>query len=173
MIQSIMKKFEGNIFDPRNDDPKQLPNVKGLYMITAGSEDHLPECMRGLKYSRLLDRLIIYIGISNKSLRARDYRQHFNGNARGSTLRKSLGSLMQLTKLRADQFPSKYKFEKEDEAKLSRWMRDNLFLHYCASESPDDIEKVLIRDFNPPLNLKDNNSEANLDFRRLLKELRK
>ncbi|MCM3629687.1 hypothetical protein M3194_20310 [Paenibacillus glycanilyticus] len=139
MIKSIIESFAINVFDPINDNPKQLPSDKGLYMITVRNVDDLPSIMRDLEYGYLLDKPIIYIGISNRSLRSRDYRQHFNGNARGSTLRKSLGSIMQLTKLRSEQFSWKYRFEKNDEARLSQWMKDHLFLHYCVSESPDEM----------------------------------
>ncbi|MCY9580709.1 GIY-YIG nuclease family protein [Paenibacillus alvei] len=173
MIQNILEVFETNIFDPCSHVPKQLPNNKGLYMITANNLNILPKMMRELKYNYMLGRPIIYVGISNKSLRARDYRNHFKGSARGSTLRKSLGSLMHLTKLREKQCPSKYKFVRSDEDKLSQWMKNNLFLHYLVFEAPDEVEKTLINEINPPLNLKNNNNKINIEFRRALKELRK
>ena len=54
-----------------------------------------------------------------KSLKKRDYKQHFAGNnSGGSTLRKSLGSLMGLKKIPRDKnnpFNGKTKFSETDE----------------------------------------------------------
>ncbi|NOV03218.1 hypothetical protein GC097_24770 [Paenibacillus sp. LMG 31457] len=121
--------------------------------------------MKTLEFDYLCSRPIIYIGISNKKLRARDFRNHFNGNTRGSTLRKSLGSLMLFTKMREEKDDNKYKFIKSDEDNLSSWMKENLYLYYCTLENPDEIEKKLIDQYNPPLNLKDNNNKVNQEYR--------
>ena len=37
---------------------------------------------------------VVYVGKSSKSLRIRDYKQHFTGTAGNSTIRKSLGCLL-------------------------------------------------------------------------------
>lgn len=116
---------------------------------------------------------IIYVGISNRSLRARDYRNHFNGNARGSTLRKSLGPLFHFIKLKEENNLSKYRFVKEDEERLSMWMKKYLRLHYCVSDTPNEIEKLLISELNPPLNIKDNKNDINIEFRKHLMESRR
>jgi hypothetical protein len=170
---TLIENFKTNIFNPSCDDSKQLPDTKGLYIITANNLYNLPECMWELQYKFLLERPIIYIGISNKSLRKRDYKNHFNGNARVSTLRKSLGSLMKYTKSNeGHNHSTKYKFIKPDEEKLSAWMKNNLFLHYYVSDDTE-MEKSLINEFNPPLNLEYNNPKINPEFRKLLSNLRK
>lgn len=61
-----------------------------------------------------------------KSLRKRYYRNHFNGKARTSTLRKSLGVLFNFEKeYESETNNLKYKFISEHEEKLSKWMKDN------------------------------------------------
>ena len=173
LLEDVLRSFEGNVFMPKSDSAKLLPNEKGVYIITVQDKEALPLPMRDLRYSYLAGRPIVYVGISNKSLRVRDYRSHFKGNTRGSTLRKSLGSLLSLAKKRTESILSKYRFEKDDEVLLSEWMINNLVLHYFVIDNPLIIEKLLIDQLNPPLNLKDNKNIENIDFRIRLKELRR
>lgn len=123
---------------------------------------------------------IIYTGISNKSLRKRDYTQHFTGNNAGkSTLRKSLGSMMGFAKIPRDKNKpqnGKTKFNPQDEATLSAWMKENLLLFYKPGISKEEIEKNeadYIRRYNPPLNIMGNYNEENRLFREKLSELRR
>ena len=119
---------------------------------------------------------VIYVGQSKKSLRKRDVRQHFNGNAGSSTLRKSLGCLKGLTLVPRDvNNPSngKTKFGDNDEQKLSEWMKANLLFYYCVNTQVDCLEAMLIKRFNPPLNLQGNKSPVNADYRKELSRLRK
>lgn len=167
-----MKIEDMNIFKPNYDDPKSLPNYKGLYIITASSIDCLPKLIRSAKYHLYKGRPIIYIGISNRGIRTRDYKNHFIGTARNSTFRKSIGVLMGLNRKYEVKNSSKYKFEHNDETYLTKWMHDNLWLHYINYEEPETLEKELINTLSPPLNIKDNHSEVNLLFRKKLKELR-
>lgn len=167
-----MRIEDMNIFRPAYDDPKALPNYKGIYIITAKSINCLPELIRNVEYHLYEGRPIIYIGISNRGIRTRDYKNHFIGNARNSTLRKSIGVLMGLNRQYEVKNPSKYKFENNDEAYLTKWMSENLWLHYINCEEPETVEKELINTLSPPINIKDNHSEINLLFRKQLKELR-
>ena len=108
-----------------------------------------------------------------KSLRKRDYKNHFNGKARTSTLRRSIGVLFDLEKTYLHkETRHRYNFIPEHEEKLSLWMKNNLVMHYISIENPMDFEKYLINVFEPPLNLKSNNSEHNKDFRKELHNLR-
>lgn len=161
-----------NVFKPRVDNHNDLPNEKGVYIISISSERELPERMRNLKYSRIGSRLILYVGLSRKGIKSRDYRNHFNGSARVSTLRKSLGSLMGYEPIEIDK-RGKYKFKENDEEELSEWMKENLFIHYVTCEEIEEIEKYLISELNPPLNLRDNHNIENIMFRRDLKAWRK
>ncbi len=159
-----------NIFNPHEHTKEDLPDEKGIYIIVSKDLDCLPVNMRQLNYSFIGESPVIYVGISGKGLRRRDYKNHFNGSARISTLRKSLGVILGLEKEKL--IGSKYKFIKSDEQKLTNWMKQNLTLHYMILEEPSIYEKDLIIELAPPLNLTYNKDEKNSVFRRKLKEMR-
>jgi hypothetical protein len=52
-------------------------------------------------------------------------------------------------------------------------MINNLVLHYFVIDNPLILERLLIDQLNPPLNLKDNKNIENIEFRIRLKELRR
>ena len=70
----------------------------------------------------------------------------------------------------------KTKFNENDEERLSQWMRENLLLFYSVEnreqEQIENLEKKLINDYNPPLNILGNNNPINKEYRALLKRLR-
>lgn len=180
-LDKLLLLLENNLFDPLFDSPSDLPDLPGIYLMTTRSIDCLPKKMRGLSYEYMSDNPVIYTGIAGrstskkKSIRERDYKSHFLGNARKSTLRKSLGVLFELKAMQYDGEigSSKYKFIKSDENKLTEWMKGNLYLHFLAIENPASIEQYLISHFNPPLNIMGNINSINLDFRNELSQLRK
>ena len=55
-------------------------------------------------------------------------------------------------------------------------MRENLLLFYSVENSEqeqiENLEKKLINDYNPPLNILGNNNPINKEYRALLKRLR-
>lgn len=63
-------------------------------------------------------------------------------------------------------------FGEFDERTLTEWMKDNLLLFYYANNDYANVEKELIRIYNPPLNLQGNFNKTNLDFRKELSALR-
>lgn len=162
------------IFDPLQDDASQIPDEAGNYIICLKDNAKLPKTDSSFETQMFHRKEVIYVGIAGKSLRKRDYRQHFNGNAGSSTLRKSIGSLFGYKKISRSKHKDdgKTKFSKTDELKLSDWMKNNLLLFYFANPSPDDLEDLLIRKFNPPLNLSKNKNQVNIEFRRHLSRLR-
>lgn len=171
------------LFDPHNGDKRSLPDCSGNYAILLRKDSSLPAT--GVEYKASMvsyggqEYELIYVGISTKSLRERDYKQHFTGNNAGqSTLRKSLGSLMNLEKTfrsegEKNKSNPKTKFVDADEIRLSEWMENNLLLLYRAKLNPEALEEAMIEALNPPLNLKDNPNFENAEFRSYLKELRK
>lgn len=178
----IIQLLNRNLFDPTCDSEKKLPDGPGVYVVCARSMDCLPHMMRGLSYNLINGLPVIYVGIAGqptsrkKSLRKRDYRNHFCGNARGSTLRKSLGVLygdLQKEQNNRDIGTNRFKFIKADEEKLSSRMKNCLVLHYVEDEEPIKYEQNLIKHFEPPLNIKDNHSVVNKEFRDELVRLRK
>ena len=172
------------LFDPQIHTANRLPDELGNYVIVLRSGCQLPPIgitptykqweYEGKRYD------IVYTGISNRSLRNRDYAQHFTGNNAGrSTLRKSLGSMMGFNKIPRDKNKpgnGKTKFNPQDEETLSAWMKENLLLFYKPGISKEEIEKNeadYIRRYNPPLNIMGNYNEENRLFREKLSELRR
>lgn len=171
------------LFDPQIDAANKLPDSPGNYFLVLRTGCQLPQIgitpiftqweHEGKSYN------IIYTGISSKSLKERDYAQHFTGNNAGrSTLRKSLGSMMGFPKIPRDKNKpenGKTKFNEQDEEQLSQWMKQNLLLFYkvCNAQKIEENEKNYICKYNPPLNIQGNTNEINKDFREALKKLRK
>ena len=176
------EKLEGllnNRFDPKTDSPGKLPDTAGAYLISVKNIDALPDLMKELKFKTVEGLPVIYVGIAGrptskvKSLRKRDYRTHFNGTARRSTLRKSLGVLFDFEKeFENRESNSKYKFIRSQEEQLTEWMKENLVMNFMAIERPMEFERFMIMKYEPPLNLTDNHSETNREFRQELKRLR-
>lgn len=175
---------EFKLFDPKISTMDELPDEPGNYFIVLRANCQLPSIDITPIYHKWnyenVEYNIIYTGISNQSLRVRDYKQHFTGNNAGrSTLRKSLGSMMGFLKIPRDKnnpTNGKTKFSMQDEEKLSAWMKDNLLLFYKPCNSKDEIErneKKFIYDYNPPLNLQGNENEENKKFREKIKMLRR
>lgn len=154
---------------------ERIPDSSGNYIICLQKGKILPKIDLEASYKTFKGFEVVYTGIASKSLKKRDYKQHFNGNAGSSTLRKSLGSLFGYTKIKRDKNPhsKKTKFDAEDEAKLSQWMQTNLVLFYTENSAPNCLEDELIEKYNPPLNLAKNKNEINQEFRALLSTLRK
>ncbi|BAE82593.1 GIY-YIG nuclease family protein [Desulfitobacterium hafniense] len=180
-LSSILAEIRSNCFDPLKDDLYKLPDSQGVYIICVRKLESLPEPMRLLNYTYIQGKPAIYTGIAGrptsrrKSLRNRDFQQHFNGNARGSTLRKSLGVLLGLRKNQDDiaRGNGKYRFEPSDESKLSIWMKNKLILHFAETPTPLEVEELLIARYNPPLNIWDNSNPINKEFREELSRLRR
>jgi predicted GIY-YIG superfamily endonuclease len=163
-----MKKF-----DPRKDKIESLPQVKGYYLVVLRSEKSLDFLFNDVELLAYETSPIVYSGITFKSLRKR-YLEHFLGNAKKSTLRKSLGTLLNYNSFREYLEDDKYTFDEEHEKNLTQIMKDNLIFYYFETE--EDLEKVedeMISLLNPPLNLKGNNNEINKTFREDLELRRK
>lgn len=157
-------------FDPSADNIQLLIDSPCVYAICAKDITALPECMCSLQYKQIHGYRVIYVGQSVRGVRARDYRNHFCGSARNSTLRKSIGVLWGLQRHYYNN--GKYRFMSEDETWLTNWMHNNLVLFYCAADDLDHKEQLLIDAYNPPLNIKNNRNTVNLTFRDHLKTLR-
>jgi len=178
-LKELLTKLLENTFIPIIDMLTKLPDAAGAYLICAKNIDVLPARMKELEYSYVNGLPVIYLGIAGrptskvKSIRKWDYRNHFNGKARSSTLRKSLGVLFGFEKeYESETNNLKYKFIYEHEEKLSKWMKDNLIMYFVTIDNPMEFEIYLINTYEPPLNLKDNKSEKNRVFREELSKLR-
>lgn len=162
-------------FDPQCDNPLDLPDQPGIYMICIKNKDILEKKMPSAIYQEIHEIPIIYIGISKtQGLRNRDYKNHFKGTARNSTLRKSLGSLFGWREDRIYDNSGRYRFNEMREQELTNWMHDNLIMIYWFDLNTEigTLETKLINELDPPLNISKNKSPVNAAFRKELKKLR-
>lgn len=161
-------------------DDCPVPGEPGVYAWYFN--DELPlvptgECVRyGGKY-------LLYLGISpgkpskdgrrsKQNLRKR-IKYHYNGNAYGSTLRKTLGCLL------SDELGIEcitrgknrgLAFTTESEGRLSGWMGENAFVTWVTHEEPWKIEESALKKLSLPLNLKGNSDHP---FYSRIKEIRR
>jgi hypothetical protein len=142
--------------------PSPVPAVSGLY---AWFFREVPEGVAVQGCVTRDDATLLYVGIaprapsasgkiSSRTLRTR-IRQHYQGNASGSTLRLTLGCLLrerlgiQLCRTGAK---DRLTFA-EGERKLSEWMAGNAFVCWVEHPRPWEIESQIITELHPPLNL--------------------
>lgn len=166
---------EFRIFDPLKDDVNTVPALPGNYIFALRENSKLPDIGIPVTYTKFRDYEVIYVGLASDSLKDRDIKKHFNGNAGRSTLRKSLGCLFGYNLIPRDSHYNsngKTKFNVTDESKLSDWMKTNLLLFYYPNKEFDNIESFLIQDLNSPLNLDKNHNVINSEFRKHLTKLR-
>ena len=136
--QSAERNFQ--LFDPTKNSEEQIPDNPGNYIVCLRKGSKMPNVGIEFKTTPSQGLQVIYTGIAGKSLRKRDYRQHFTGNNAGSsTLRKSIGSLFGYPKIARDKNADngKTKFNLTDEMKLSEWMMKNLLLYFKTNSNPD------------------------------------
>ncbi len=174
-LKSLLENFKINRFDPNVDSEIKIVNRCGNYIICLRKNSKLPSVSLTPILTTFEGLDVLYTGIASINLRTRDYRQHFKGNNAGcSTLRKSLGVLFGYLQIPRDKNPNngKTKFSNKDEQNLSEWMQANLIMFFLPSLDFNKVELNLIDHFNPPLNLKDNHNQINLEFRKHLSSLR-
>jgi GIY-YIG catalytic domain len=111
----------------------------------------------------------LYIGKTESGQKARDLGQHLaDGGTKHSTLRRSLGALLReqlnlkprprsATETSPRRFTN-FKFDAKGEAKLTKWMMENLKVGFVDFRDSDcgelkDCEQALITSARPPLNI--------------------
>lgn len=122
-----------------------------------------------------LDYYLMYVGIgpsratSKKILSDRLIKNHFNGSARNSTVRKSIGCLLreELGLIPCKKDGNKFNFGDGEEI-LSKWLRSNASVAFVAVDEPWLYEDAIISKLQPPLNI-DGNPHP---FSKILKDLR-
>jgi hypothetical protein len=126
---------------------------------------------------------LLYVGIAPKETKAHTaktsirtlrqrMRDHFTGNAEGSTLRLTLGCLLWKTlniTLRRVGSGRRHTFTNPGEIILDAWMARHARVAWAAVEEPWLIEKKLLITVPLPLNLRDNTHP----FMSTLKPIRK
>ena len=149
------------------EKPKLIPDSTGAYAwYFDTTELKLPK----QRYQCVDDFKLLYIGIagdkkkpdSKATLRDRIRWQHLRGNAYGSSLRLSLGILLQDV-LRLELEPQGSKgFHWSDESALSEWMAENALVTWIVSDTPWEIEENAVSAYGKvlPLNYEHNESDT-------------
>ena len=140
-----------------------LPAASGLYAWWL-PPDVLPALQRDEAEARSVrkDMLLLYVGISS-DLRQRLWQNHINGNTRGSTLRRTLASLVGPSDLVTTGASSSEMllWTAESEMALTRWIRAHLSLTWAVHPMPKAVEADVIARMKPPCNLDHNSGHPN------------
>ena len=123
---------------------------------------------------------LLYVGISPDKIGKPNSRQnlrrrittHFQGNAEGSTLRRSLGVLLAQTSgypLRRVGSGKRMTLTHSGEQWLDDWMTENAFVCWLEHQAPWEFEEELLGSLSLPLNIKGNRDHP---FARVLTEAR-
>ena len=75
----IINEFQ--IFDPLKDDINIVPDLSGNYIFALRENSKLPDVGIPVTYTKFRDCDVIYVGLASDSLKDRDIKKHFNGNA--------------------------------------------------------------------------------------------
>ena len=159
MNNSLWKFFSSSsvtrIADFLNKDTL-IPKLPGYY---GWLFDKNPGVTRYEWLSGVNELKLLYIGISpskgscnnsNQNLYNR-IRRHSIGNASTSTLRLSLGCLLDLPLVSIN---NRFVFDREDQ--LTEWIISHAYVVYREDDAPWEKEDNLIKYYQPPLNLANN-----------------
>jgi hypothetical protein len=157
--------------------PSPVPAANGLY---AWYFTDLPATIPTDGCLTLDGKTLLYIGIapdkeckpnSSQSL-LRRIQYHYRGNAEGSTLRRTLGVLLENKSgfpLRRVGSGKRFTLTHEGERYLDEWMTENAFVAWMVHPEPWVIERLLLGELSCPLNIKDNGHHP---FALTLKQMR-
>ncbi len=144
--------------------PSPVPAASGLY---AWYFSDRPAVVPTEGCLTLDGKTLLYIGIapdsegkpnSSQSL-LRRIQYHYRGNAEGSTLRRTLGVLLENKSgfsLRRVGSGKRITLTHAGEHYLDEWMEENAFVAWMVHPEPCVIERLLLGELSCPLNIKDN-----------------
>lgn len=133
------------------------PDAPGLYAVHAG-----PAAQRLLGVTELPPAPALYVGKAERSLLSRDVRTHFSTGRTGtSTLRRSLAALLHgpLSLVPVPRRPGdarSFALDPGSDARLTDWMLRELTLAVWPAPAGirlADVERAILRQWSPPLNL--------------------
>jgi hypothetical protein len=157
--------------------PSPVPKSHGLY---AWYFREVPAVIPTDGCLKVNGNFLLYLGIapdhankpnSRASLVSR-IRQHYRGNAEGSTLRRTLGVLLEEKSgfpLRRVGSGKRITLTHQGERWLDEWMEKNAFVAWTQHAAPWTIEHDLLREISCPLNIMDNRHHP---FASILKKMR-
>lgn len=136
----------------------KVPVHPGLYAIRLLERDALPEPFRS--HSELRCHDLLYIGIAPGTLSRRLVSQDLRARGHG-TLFRSLGALLGYLPVAGsliDQVNTRnYRFAPKDNRAIIAWINTNLLVNWVEYSGAHEAEEtVLIEEYLPLLNLKDN-----------------
>lgn len=132
-----------------------IPNVSGIYVIKIKDINKLPQVFSKVLYERKHN--ILYIGISEDSLKKRFWGNELHAKGHGTFFRSLgavLGYLPKAGSLKGKTKNYNYKFSGHDSAEIIGWIEDNLEVNFIThSDNLEEIERSLIAKYLPLLNL--------------------
>lgn len=141
-------------------DTLDIPNMPGIYVIKIKDINKLPQVFSKVLYERKHN--ILYIGISEDSLKKRLWGNELHSKGHGTFFRSLgavLGYLPEIGSLKGKGGANRYnyKFSEHDSKEIMGWIEENLEVNFIAhSDNLEETEKSLIAKYLPLLNLKKN-----------------
>jgi hypothetical protein len=157
--------------------PSPVPKEHGLYAWYFGE---VPEGVPTDSCLRFNGKTLLYLGIAPDKANKPNSRAslfsricyHYRGNAEGSTLRRTLGVLLESKSgfpLRRVGSGKRITLTHAGERYLDDWMAKNAFVAWLVHPHPWIIEKTLLGEISCPLNIMDNGHHP---FATVLKKMR-
>jgi len=118
---------------------------------------------------------LLYVGVSPRNSQSTGnlcerIKYHFEDNAEGSTLRRSLGCLLAGTLSIQLGHKGKSMHFGPGECQLNKWMDENAYVVWAEHPKPWLLEKPIVKKLSPPLNITHNTKHP---FCATLKTIRK
>ncbi|MEU9410967.1 GIY-YIG nuclease family protein [Streptomyces sp. NPDC048281] len=126
-----------------------LPTTAGVYAWWAPPEILAP--FPGPINTSDAGRRVLYLGKTGR-LRSRIVSNHLRDSGR-STLRRTLAGLLMPAETYRTTWTDRVVLIPEDEQRLTRWMHQHLTLTWTERPDPVPLEKKLISQLRPPLNV--------------------
>ncbi|MDE7091155.1 MAG: hypothetical protein K2O53_05460 [Bacteroidales bacterium] len=154
---------------------RNIPDCPGIYAIRIKSPDALPpEFNQELKNR---NETLLYIGKASTNLKKRLWDEELHAQ-RPATFFRSIGAILGYRPPKgslsgkSNQF--NYKFSSTDNTQIIKWIQDNLLINFvvCPSDKLNAIEKSIIQETTPIVNIQDNPRPFEL-LRKLREECRK
>ena len=154
--------------------PPSVPGVYAWFFKETPADVPINDCVTKSSTT------FLYVGISPDKIGKPNSRQnlrrrittHFQGNAEGSTLRRSLGVLLAEESgypLRRVGSGKRMTLTHSGEQWLDDWMTENAFVCWLEHQAPGEFEDELLGSLSLPLNIKGNRDHP---FARVLTEAR-
>ncbi len=144
--------------------PSPVPSANGCYAWYFGE---VPKIVPKSGCPTFEGKTLLYIGVApdkqdkpdnRQTLRSR-IKRHYQGDAKGSALRRTLGVLLEPQSgfpLRRVGSGNRITLTPAGEGYLNQWMEENAFVLWGEHPKPWTIEHDLLHEISCPLNIKDN-----------------